>query len=170
MSVESQIREAIRAIAGVADGKTAFFLAEVSAVDESGETCSVRAFEAEWSDVRLTAVSGGSDLKVFPSVGSLVMVADLSGGRMGDLAVVMFSTFDRIEMHEAKHTVANADVLRKELQKLTGRVDGIIKAIKDSVAVTDYSGAGLQRSMSSLLDLITEKEDFSDIEDETIKH
>lgn len=171
MSVESQIRTVIQDIARQGGSASApFFVAEVASVDASGEVCSVRAFGAEWTDVRLTAVSGSSDLKVFPSVGSSVMVADLSGGGMSDLAVVMFSAFERIELHKAEHTAANADILRRELGKLTRRVDTIIRAISDAVPTPQDGGAGLQTTMKAVLATITQKEDFGEIEDATIKH
>lgn len=170
-SVESDIRQTIQDIARQGDKKSSlYFTAKVQSVDASGETCEVSAFDAVWTDVRLTAVSGSPDLKVFPSVGSFVLVSDLSGGSMTDLAVIMFSSFDRIELHGAEHTSANADVLRRELNKLTKRVDTIIQAINTATPTSGDGGAGLKSTMVATLQAITEKEDFSGIEDETIKH
>ncbi|MEE3485094.1 MAG: hypothetical protein VZQ98_12325 [Bacteroidales bacterium] len=172
MSVESKIKDTIRDIARQGRGAdTCFHTAVVRSVAENGETCSVEAYGTTWTDVRLTAVAdGGCDVKVFPKVGSPVLVADLSNGSMSDLAVIMYSRFDRIELGTAEHTAANADVLRRELDKLTRRVDTIIRAIENAVPTPQDGGAGLKSTMVAVLQTITGKEDFSGIEDSKIKH
>ena len=168
----SEIRKSISDIAHQDDGqRSSYHVAEVKSVSEDGETCAVDVRGTVWTDVRLTAVADGEcDFKVFPKIGSHVIVTDLSNGGMSDLAVVMYSKFERIELGEAKHTSANADILKTELDKLTRRVDTIIDAIKNATPTPQDGGAGLKSTMVAVLSGITEKEDFSGIEDGKIKH
>lgn len=60
--------------------------------------------------------------------------------------------------------------LQEQLNKITARIDGVIKAITNAKPVVDNSGAGLLASMVVGLKTIVEKEDFKDIENEKIKH
>lgn len=176
MDTIEEIRRTIEGIAHQNDAKrTPFHFATVKSVGK--DTCTVEAYGAEWSDVRLTASDGDSDFRMIPSVGSVVLVADLSNGLFSDLAVVMFSRVDKteirgakVEIHDAKHTTANADTLRKELDKLSKRVDGIIDAIKNGVTTAYDGGAGLKATIVAALEMIVNKEDFSEIEDDSILH
>jgi len=60
--------------------------------------------------------------------------------------------------------------LVKNLDKLTARVDGIIDAIKNGVPIPTDGGAGLQTTIKAALALLVDKEDFTTIENENIKH
>lgn len=60
--------------------------------------------------------------------------------------------------------------LKDQLDKLTKRVDDIIDAIKNGVPVVHDGGAALLASQTVLLDLIVDKEDFSNIENPIVKH
>lgn len=172
MEKYSEIRETIKAIAHQdSEQRSVFHVGTVKEVSSDGETCSVDVGGTVWTDVRLTSVADGEcDFKVFPKLGSHVIVTDLSNGGMSDLAVVMYSKFERIELGEAEHTSANADILKTELDKLTRRVDTIIDAIKNATPTPQDGGAGLKTTMVAVLSGITEKEDFSGIEDDKIKH
>lgn len=172
MGVLNDIREQIQEIARQdSEAATPWHLGEVKAVASDGETCDVEIDGTTWTDVRLTAVVDGScDVKLFPKVGSMVMVADLSNGPMNDLAVVLFSQFEKVEIGEAKHTTANADTLRQELEKLTRRVDTIYDAIQNATPTPQDGGAGLKSTMVATLATATDKESWDDIEDDKIKH
>lgn len=76
--------------------KSLFFTAEVvSAADES---CTVKVGTTTLNDVRTGAVINGvaANLRIKPKVASMVLVADLSGGGMSDLAVIGWSEVDTI--------------------------------------------------------------------------
>lgn len=167
-STEENIRKAIEEISHRNDAqRTPYHFATV--VEVLGDTCTVEAYGAKWTSARLTAAEG-ADFRVVPVVGSVVLVADLSNGQFSDLAVVMTSAVDRIELHGAKHTTANADVLREQLKILTDRVDTIYNALKNAEPGAQDGGAAYKAQIVSILESQTGKEDFSEIEDGTILH
>lgn len=171
MSVEGDIRNVIGKISEEFGKGCPMFLASVVSVSGNGETCSVLAEGATWEDVRLTAVSDGrTNLHIKPAVGSYVICADLSRGGMSDLAVVMVSRIDLIEVGTAEHTAVKGDVLHSELDKLTHRVDTIIQAIKAATPTSGDGGAALKAAIVAALEAIPAKEDFSKIENDKIKH
>ena len=53
---------------------------------------------------------------------------------------------------------------------MSKRIDGIIDALNKAVPTPQDGGAGLQTTIKTKLATILEKEDFSDIENTTIKH
>lgn len=68
--------------------------------------------------------------------------------------------------------LTNIIELKTQLSKLTKRVDDIISAINNGVPATGApdGGAGLQTTIKTALALITEKENFNNIEDTKITH
>lgn len=58
--------------------------------------------------------------------------------------------------------------LSDNLAKVTARIDGIITAIQNGIAIPQDGGTGLQKSIVALLP--TDKEDFSGIENDKVKH
>lgn len=61
-------------------------------------------------------------------------------------------------------------VIVENLDKMTKRIDGIIEAIKNSTPVAQDGGASMKASIVASLNTLTEKEDFSKIENEKIRH
>jgi phage baseplate assembly protein V len=57
-----------------------------------------------------------------------------------------------------------------QLEKMSARIDGIIDAIKNGVPIPQDGGAGLQTTIKAALIAIVDKEDFSAVENEKIKH
>jgi hypothetical protein len=166
MENAGKIRKVIREIAGAE--RSYFFVAEVTGVD--GATCTVKKNTLVLTGVKLLqSACNKSQLLITPKVGSNVLVADL-GGNARDLAVIQFSEIEKIEFQESAHTMANGDVLKEELSKMSKRIDGIIDALNKAVPTPQDGGAGLQTTIKAGLSLITEKEDFKNIENTTIKH
>lgn len=172
MSVLDDIRRTILDISNQEHAqRSSYHVAVVRSVSDSGETCDVIIEGAEFTDVRMTAVADGDcDMKVYPKVGSKVLVVDLSNGGMSDLAVTMYSQFEKLELGTAEHTIVNGDILKTELDKLSDRVDTIIRAIRNATPTPQDGGAGLKSTMVATLSTITQKEDFSKIQDDKIKH
>jgi hypothetical protein len=78
---------------------------------------------------------------------------------------------DEIVFRDGKNGgLANTPELKIQLEKLTARVDGIIDAINNAVPVAQDGGVALQGTMVAKLTTLTDKEDFSNIEDVHIKH
>lgn len=67
-------------------------------------------------------------------------------------------------------TMANATDLKKQLEKMSKRIDGIIDAIKNAVAVPQDGGTGLQKTMVAALATLVDKENFGQMIDDKIKH
>lgn len=153
-------------------GKTAAptFMATVKSVKE--DFCSVKNVDGVlYPNVRLRANINDKNegLLIVPSVGSTVLVSRIGDSDM--LYVEMFSKIDHILFDGGENGgLTITPKLKSELDKLTARVDGIIDAITNAVPVSDQSGSGLQLSMVAGLELIVDKEDFSNIENKKIKH
>lgn len=98
----SKIRGSIRAIASTGKGY-GIYLAEV--LEVSDQTCKVRVEGVTLSDVKLRATidtSHSSQLLITPKKGSLILMADLSGGRLDNLAVFAFSEIEKVELNAPK--------------------------------------------------------------------
>lgn len=67
-------------------------------------------------------------------------------------------------------TMANATDLKKQLEKMSKRIDGIIDAINNAVAIPQDGGTGLQKTMVAALAMIVDKENFGQMIDDKIKH
>ena len=67
-------------------------------------------------------------------------------------------------------TMANATDLKKQLEKMSKRIDGIMDAIKNAVAIPQDGGTGLQKTMVAALATIVDKENFGQMIDDKIKH
>lgn len=66
--------------------------------------------------------------------------------------------------------VVKAQELKKQLAVLTARVDGIINALKSAPTAAQDGGASFKAGIIGVLSAITQKEDFSDIESDKVKH
>ena len=66
--------------------------------------------------------------------------------------------------------VVKAQELKKQLAVLTARVDGIINALKSAPTAAQDGGASFKAGIVGVLSSITQKEDFSDIESDKVKH
>ena len=67
-------------------------------------------------------------------------------------------------------TMANATDLKKQLEKMSKRIDGIIDAINNAVAIPQDGGTGLQKTMVAALATLVDKENFGQMIDDKIKH
>ena len=72
--------------------------------------------------------------------------------------------------NSGSETMANATDLKKQLEKMSKRIDGIIDAIKNAVAIPQDGGTGLQKTMVAALAAIVDKENFDQMIDDKIKH
>jgi hypothetical protein len=178
MDKPGKIRESIRKIAGTHNPGSVFLPAQVLNIYD--ETCDVQYGDLIITDVRLGAVIDGNanNLIIKPVKNSMVLIADLGFGEMRDFKVIAWSEIDTIAMVINGITLNGGDLggltktleLKDQLAKMTARIDGIMNAIKNGVTVAQDGGASLKTSIVTALDALTEKEDFSNIEDAKIKH
>jgi hypothetical protein len=142
----------------------------VKSVDESTLTCEVEINELEFTCRLNAAQSSVKGFVLIPSVSSTVLVGRID--EKGDVLVLIAATsVEKIIMREGNNGgLINISGLVSNLNKLTARVDGIIDAIKNGVVVAQDGGANLKTTIVTALNLLTDKENFSDIEDGTILH
>lgn len=172
MTPGKEVRELIKKIAGGASGGTpAFITAEVK--DLGDETCTVERNGLKLTDVRYNAVEDGNEnnLLIKPAIGSMVLLADLSGGLYRDLVIISYSRVSTISINRGTlGGLCNVLELKTQLDKLTTRVDGIIHALKNSATGSQDGGAAYKTAIVLALNLLTDKENFANIEDTKIKH
>lgn len=114
----SQIAESIKSIARVE--VCTLHIAEVTAAE--ADTCTIKIGDTEIEGVRLTSVVNDSSTKliVAPAVGSHVVVADISNGRMTDFAVIQYSEIDSLTFTIANTTLTvNADGITVNADAIT---------------------------------------------------
>jgi len=161
----------------------------VVAVNRDTKTCDVeRENKPKLFEVRLNAFleSGDNVITIYPKIDSKVLCAiienDVSdayvldctdieeiSGQIGDVKVKM--TADGIVFNEGKiGGMVKANELKTQLDKLTKRVDGIIRAIENGITVPQDGGTSLQKTIVVALKLLTDKEEFGQLENDKIKH
>lgn len=159
-------------------------VAEVISVSQGEDTVEISLDGLELADVRLRSIidSQGNRVVVYPAVGSTVLVGKIGHSsqyyiqavgevdkvlcRIGDMKLEV--TDSGFVYNEGSHTTANADILKKELNKLSKRVDDLLGALNQ--ASPDSGSGSFKASLMPLLARIIHKEDFSHIEDDKIKH
>ena len=77
---------------------------------------------------------------------------------------------DKSVWNGGSETTANATDLKKQLTTMSGRIDTIIDALKNSKPVAQDGGAAYQTGIVTVLSTIKDKEDFSGMIDDKIKH
>ena len=179
MSRERDIKEAIRQIAGRSDGNGLFLVGEVKSVE--GESCTVKVAGLELDEVRLTAVNEGADgkLTVTPKVGSMVLMGDMSGGMMRDLAVIGYTQIEKIEGKVEKVAI-EADSVELNggnngglinIDTLTQKINALVQAFNShthNVATTGTAAA--QSGTAAPVMSPAQQLNKSDYEDTKIKH
>lgn len=150
--------------------------AECKAVDWSNRTMTAKGVTDNTDYMEVMLGFGYCDIK--PKVGSLCLVGIIEGQESLAFLVnaeeveLVSIKADKIEYNDKANDSGLAIVpeLRRQLETMTKRIDGIISAIKGGVPVAQDGGTALQKSIAAALDTITDKEDFSNIENEQIKH
>jgi hypothetical protein len=124
-----------------------------------------------YPDVRKrAAITGGTaGILITPVVGSSVIVSRIS--ESDELFVEMFSEVESVVIDGGEHGgLTITPELKTQLGVMSGRIDGIIAAIKTGVPVAGDGGASLKATIVAALDAMVRKEDFSKIENGKIRH
>lgn len=171
MSKTSDIKEAIRAIANGGSGRQLLLVGTVKATD--GETCTVDIQGLEIDEVRLTAVNDGTSGKLLltPATGSYVLMADLSGGELRDVAVVGYTQLESVETTCEQITLnggsngglVNIEQLKNWMQSVEKDLQTLQTLLKSSPIAGNGAPAAIAFTPQT-------KSVASDIEDETITH
>lgn len=118
--------------------------------------------------VRLIAGASETPLLITPVIGSAVIATFLS---RNTAFISLYSEIESVEIRGGDlGGLVKVEELKSELAKLTARVDGIISAINNGVPVPTDGGTALQTTIKAALALIVNKEDFTNIENENVKH
>ena len=157
-------------IAKLADKKEEVYSIICKVSEVSGEVAELAPLNGDASlfDVKLLAGTSATPLLITPVVGSTVIATFLSK----DTAFIsLYSEIESVQiMGDQFGGLIKIEELIKNLDKLTARVDGIIDAIKNGVPIPTDGGAGLQTTIKVALALLVDKEDFTTMENENIKH
>lgn len=169
MSALNDIKELIQKIAannGRADNMV--FEAEVVSVED--ETIVIWSEEMELTRVRTCAATdnNANNLRIYPKKGSSVVCLDIAGDRR-DIIVLQYSEIDKISLHKGEHTTVYGDLLVEQLKNLSGRVDALYNLFSSWTPVAQDGGSALKTLASSTL-AGKQGEDYSKIEDNTLKH
>lgn len=165
------IKEAIRQIVGNRGGNGLFLVGEVKSVN--GESCTVEVAGLELDEVRLTAVNDGADdkLVVTPKVGSMVLLADLSGGMLRDLMVVGNTEIEKMEATCEQITLNGGDngglVNIEQLKQWMQNVEADMQTLKELLFASPIAGNGATAAIQFNPQT---KSVASDIEDTKITH
>jgi len=153
---------------------------KVVSTDEDNRTCEIELTnnDANLQGVRLQAVEGGNTGVVFfPEKGSDVIVHFLNAD---NAYITQISKVAKVEIITENGEIwLNGDEygglikiekLKTQLQKNTQRIDTIINVLKSTItSVALHPNPGWSAIINPILDAL-QKEDYSDIENETVKH
>lgn len=160
------------------------------ATEITDTTCTViREGSAPLYGVRLNAIDDNlkSYATVYPADKSNVLVAIIENTQM-EAVVISCSEVERVMIKIGEQMLlmdkdgvvfndgtngglTNTPELKKQLDKLTARVDGIISALENATGVTAGDGGKtLQGQIVLGLNMITQKENFNEIEDKLVTH
>lgn len=117
---------------------------------------------------------GGSEITVEDNVVSIVTEkgsVNMSGDTLKlDIdGTTLEMDGDKSVWNGGSETTANATELKKQLTTMSARIDGIINAITSSAVAPQDGGATYKGNMSAIVSAL-QKEDFSNMIDDKIKH
>ena len=175
MSVYSEIREKLEGFKASGGGASmgGLMIAEVKSVE--GDTCTIEVDDdLDLSDVRLRVVSDNntsSKMLLTPKIGSFVLVADLSGGDLSDMAVVMFSEVEKIIINGGNNGgLVKINDLVNHLNTIENDINALKLAVKGWTPVAQDGGAALKTALGSWYEQQITPTEVSDMEDDNVKH
>lgn len=178
MDRSKEIKEAIKSIAGVPG--MMFVMGRVESVGE--ETCSVKiADRIVINDVRLNASADGNadNILIKPTVGSMVLMADLSGGELRSLVVISFSALESMTVKFAGDVVINGGEneglvkvvpLKDRLNAIENDINSLKQVFSLWGPIVYDGGASLKAASASWAAQPLKSTNKEDIENPKIKH
>jgi len=175
MSVYSEIREKLEGFKASGGGASmgGLMIAEVKSVE--GDTCTIAVDDdLDLSDVRLRVVSDdntSSKMLLTPKIGSFVLVADLSGGDLSDMAVVMFSEVEKIIINGGNNGgLVKINDLVNHLNTIENDINSLKTAFAGWTPVAQDGGAALKGLIGDWSGQQLTPTKKSDMEDDKVKH
>lgn len=178
MDKSKEIKEAIKSIAGVPG--MMFVMGKVESVGD--ETCSVKiADRLVINDVRLNASADGNadNILIKPTVGSMVLMADLSGGELRSLVVISFSALESMTVKFEGNVVINGGEnegfvkvveLTEKLNAIEEDINSLKKVFSSWGPIVYDGGASLKAASASWAAQPLKSTNKEDIENPKIKH
>lgn len=109
-----------------------------------------------------------------PAVGSTVLVADLSNGKMRDLVVLIVENVEKVIFNGGElGGLIKIEELTKKLNDLTGKVNALVDAFNSHTHIVNTTGTAAAQSGSAAPTSPAQKAatfNQSDYEDTKIKH
>lgn len=161
--------EIARHIKSIVGDKNVIYTGRMKSVNRTDMTCIV-VLEGGGGEIEASLQVGDKSkgLVQIPKENSMVMVV-IRGKSQG--FVVMVEEVEEVIIRGGENGgLIKIGELVENLDKMTKRIDGIIEAIKNSTPVAQDGGASMKASIVASLNTLTEKEDFSKIENEKIRH
>lgn len=161
--------EIARHIKSIVGDKNVIYTGRVKSVNRTNMTCIV-VLEGGGGEIEASLQVGDKSkgLVQIPKENSMVMVV-IRGKSQG--FVVMVEEVEEVIIRGGENGgLIKIGELVENLDKMTKRIDGIIEAIKNSTTVAQDGGTSMKASIVASLNTLTEKEDFSKIENEKIRH
>lgn len=161
--------EIARHIKSIVGDKNVIYTGRMKSVNRTDMTCIV-VLEGGGGEIEASLQVGDKSkgLVQIPKENSMVMVV-IRGKSQG--FVVMVEEVEEVIIRGGENGgLIKINELVENLDKMTKRIDGIIEAIKNSTPVAQDGGASMKASIVASLNTLTEKEDFSKIENEKIRH
>lgn len=178
MDRSKEIKEAIKSIVGVPG--MMFVMGRVESVGD--ETCSVKiADRLVINDVRLNASadSNADNILIKPTVGSMVLMADLSGGELRSLVIVSFSELESMTVKFEGDVVINGGEneglvkiveLTEKLNAIENDINSLKQVFSSWAPIVYDGGASLKAAATSWAAQTLKKTSKEDIENSKIKH
>lgn len=178
MDRSKEIKEAIKSIVGVPG--MMFVMGKVESVGD--ETCSVKiADRIVINDVRLNASADGNadNILIKPKVGSMVLMADLSGGELRSLVVISFSALESMTVKFEGEVVINGGEneglvkvveLTEKLNAIENDINNLKSIFSSWEPVVYDGGASLKAAAESWAVQSLQTTSKEDIENDKIKH
>lgn len=171
MGTTSEIKHLIRQIANGPGNTDILFEAEVTEVQDTTITVKYQGLLHE--NVRLSAGFSGNVNTIIakPKVGSLVLVADISEGKMRDLVVLLQEETDEIVINGGElGGLIKIEELTKRLNAIEKDLNNEKNAFKQWVVAPNDGGAALKAAVATWAGQTITETKQSDIEDEKIRH
>ena len=149
-----------------------FHLARVLAV--TGQTCDAMiGGTLKITGIRLRAAQDNAPtgILVKPTVGSYILIADLSEGNKTDFAAVMFSQIDSITVNQGNNGgLVNITQLTQRLNNIENDINSLKQAFAAWTPVSQDGGAALRAAAAAWYGQQLQTTQNADYEDTSVKH